>query len=932
MSNNYTSSMIASLKQLTEDSEDKRNNNDDTADSDSSDEEVSDAEQMNEEEPGDSPRYLIAKAQAAVDANIYDYQAHINLIKLCQDFEKWDKLRSVFEIMSSTFPLTEELWLSWINQERTLKEMTVTEMCDLYDRATTDYLNPKVWISYCSYVEDECEQFFGDNYSDKVLTVYERALIAVSLEPNLSPLIFLKYRSFEKRSAVLEDNRDLNDDEKCRVLKNYQRQLSIPFFQMENVYKEFTQEFGQDENVRKNYERALKIMKKIEPIQQKLDKAIDTEESTMDVFREYLEAEMTIGDPSRIRCIFERAIMYNALEPDLWSKYIQYTSMKLKDYKLADNLCKRAVRNVPWVPVIWQHYINICERLNKSASEVRKTFSEAQTSLYGEDSSNVYLAYLTFLRRLYLSCDEASAKQLMKTFRDVYHKAFENLAIFPDSLFALKNFVAHVEAKYFKNFDVFRKLFDKVVIDDSLDSDKWVEYLSLEEKFGTSAHLQKLYQRAFMYPRMSEPEKLIEKYLLHERVNGNLASLEIAIYKTELFRSQVEKVKEANRINEERQNEPKQKFEKPYNALKRPHGEVKSNKSAIKTEQPETKKQKLEGKNPFKKNKVGYTHVSENVSANEDIDKVKDTLNVSRTHSTTSQANNSEILKIQKDIPISNEENADVSVFLSNLDFKTTEDDIRAFLMSCGAIVGVSLAKNAAGKSKGFANCIFKTQNSVKEALKLNRELLCGRPVFVSNYKPSKKLAKSTDDSSSSQSAESKLVYTTGLERHKLFVSELSTETSRETLKEMFSKYGELKDVRIVTYKNGNSKGLAFVEFVSEDDAGKALVALDSSTIDGKQIKIAISNPPSRKGKPKQVEKERDNDWGSSSTTSDYRGKGRSQIQLVPRSLKAKTVSTPQRSDENAEGDMNELKDEAPKEVTKSLSNKDFAALLKETK
>ena len=95
---------------------------------------------------------------------------------------------------------------------------------------------------------------------------------------------------------------------------------------------------------------------------------------------------------------------------------------------------------------------------------------------------------------------------------------------------------------------------------------------------------------------------------------------------------------------------------------------------------------------------------------------------------------------------------------------------------------------------------------------------------------------------------------------------------------------------------------------------------------------LFYSNPPSRKGKPKQAKKERDHDWGSSSTASDYRGKGRSQIQLVPRSLvKAKTIST-QRSDENAEGDMNELKDDAPKEVTKSLSNKDFAALLKETK
>ena len=52
--------------------------------------------------------------------------------------------------------------------------------------------------------------------------------------------------------------------------------------------------------------------------------------------------------------------------------------------------------------------------------------------------------------------------------------------------------------------------------------------------------------------------------------------------------------------------------------------------------------------------------------------------------------------------------------------------------------------------------------------------------------------------------------------------------------------------MRIVTYKNGKSKGLAYVEFEDEPSASKALLQTDGMLIGEHQISVAISNPPKR--------------------------------------------------------------------------------------
>ena len=58
-------------------------------------------------------------------------------------------------------------------------------------------------------------------------------------------------------------------------------------------------------------------------------------------------------------------------------------------------------------------------------------------------------------------------------------------------------------------------------------------------------------------------------------------------------------------------------------------------------------------------------------------------------------------------------------------------------------------------------------------------------------------------------------------------MKDLSRDTSQDQLLQIFKEFGTLKEVRLITYRNGHSKGLAFVEFEDEAAAAKALVKTD---------------------------------------------------------------------------------------------------------
>jgi RNA recognition motif-containing protein len=75
----------------------------------------------------------------------------------------------------------------------------------------------------------------------------------------------------------------------------------------------------------------------------------------------------------------------------------------------------------------------------------------------------------------------------------------------------------------------------------------------------------------------------------------------------------------------------------------------------------------------------------------------------------------------------------------------------------------------------------------------------------------------------------------------KLYVGNLSYSVTSEQLEELFSNYGEVKQVNII-----EGRGFGFVEMSDQSEAEKAKEALDGSDFEGRTLKVDEARPPRR--------------------------------------------------------------------------------------
>lgn len=131
---------------------------------------------------------------------------------------------------------------------------------------------------------------------------------------------------------------------------------------------------------------------------------------------------------------------------------------------------------------------------------------------------------------------------------------------------------------------------------------------------------------------------------------------------------------------------------------------------------------------------------------------------------------------------------------------------------------------------------------------------------------------------------------------------------TKEELEEIFKVHGDLKEVRLVTYRNGHSKGLAYVEYHDETTAAKALLSTDGMNIQDKVISVAISQPPDRK--KSQMEENggmgQVKSLGGTSTSRTTFGVPKTLLSMVPRNVKGSTSNGSAASDKNAQSMSNQ--------------------------
>lgn len=206
-------------------------------------------------------------------------------------------------------------------------------------------------------------------------------------------------------------------------------------------------------------------------------------------------------------------------------------------------------------------------------------------------------------------------------------------------------------------------------------------------------------------------------------------------------------------------------------------------------------------------------------------------------------------------------ERSDYGVWIGNLAFTTTKDDVRRFLRDQGEIAETDVTRvhmpapsDGKSKNKGFAYVDFATAEMLGKALALSEKLLGGRKLLIKNAKsfegrPEKAAPKSEEAGKEKDPTK------------RVFVGNLGFDVTREELAEHFGRAGEVEDVFLATFEDsGKCKGFGWVRFREVEAARAAergFVRIDDKSIseedndgDG-EPEIVTEKSAKKKKKPK---------------------------------------------------------------------------------
>jgi cold-inducible RNA-binding protein len=78
----------------------------------------------------------------------------------------------------------------------------------------------------------------------------------------------------------------------------------------------------------------------------------------------------------------------------------------------------------------------------------------------------------------------------------------------------------------------------------------------------------------------------------------------------------------------------------------------------------------------------------------------------------------------------------------------------------------------------------------------------------------------------------------------KLFVGNLPYSATEDQLNDLFAPHGEIVEIKLIIDRmSGRSKGIAFVEYVNEADAQKAIDAVNGTELEGRALIVNVARP-----------------------------------------------------------------------------------------
>ena len=85
-----------------------------------------------------------------------------------------------------------------------------------------------------------------------------------------------------------------------------------------------------------------------------------------------------------------------------------------------------------------------------------------------------------------------------------------------------------------------------------------------------------------------------------------------------------------------------------------------------------------------------------------------------------------------------------------------------------------------------------------------------------------------------------------------LFVGNMSFQTTEGELRALFETFGQIKRVHVSTDREtGRARGFAFVEMPNDEEAAKAIAALDGKEVGGRNLKVNEARPKTERSRPR---------------------------------------------------------------------------------
>lgn len=188
------------------------------------------------------------------------------------------------------------------------------------------------------------------------------------------------------------------------------------------------------------------------------------------------------------------------------------------------------------------------------------------------------------------------------------------------------------------------------------------------------------------------------------------------------------------------------------------------------------------------------------------------------------------INKREKEDEEEEEAEPDTTLFVKNINFATTEEQLKTYFGKCGPVHYATVAtkkdpKNPGAKlSMGYGFVRYKRKTDAERALKsLQMTVLDGKTLEL------KRSERTLSTEVKTAKKTSKVTEQTGT---KILIRNVPFQANAEEITELFKAFGELKAVRLPRKLVGAEKhrGFAFVEYYTKTEAKKAFKALCQST------------------------------------------------------------------------------------------------------